>query len=153
MMSSDSWQVFKRKPFTSTSKYQSMITWPQSISRGQNFLGCFVKFLECQAFPVFSSYNFIKCSMASSLDGICSSLLLPITVPTRPQDLNIQYLWEEKKSIRYNFAGQLVIFQDELPLPAISLEGEKSCKHPKMMITDKEEQKEPVLNNFYFNFY
>ena len=91
--------------------------------------------------------------MASSLDGICSSLLLPITVPTRPQDLNIQYLWEEKKSIRYNFAGQPVVFQDELPLTAISLEGEKSCKHTKMMITDEEEQKEPVLNNFYFNFY
>ena len=90
--------------------------------------------------------------MASSLDGICSSLLLPITVPTRPQDLNIQDLWEEK-SIRYNFAGRPVIFQDELPLPAIPLEGAKSCKQPKTMVTDKEEQKEPVLDNFYFNFY
>lgn len=37
--------------------------------------------------------------MASSFDGICSSLLLPITVPTRPQDRNTQYLekWNGRK--------------------------------------------------------
>lgn len=36
--------------------------------------------------------------MASSLDGIFSSLLLPITVPTRPQERNTQYL--ETKEMR-----------------------------------------------------
>ena len=51
------------------------------------------------------------------------------------------------------FHGRPVIFQDELPLPAISLEGEESCKHPKMTVTDRQGQKEPVLNNLYFNFY
>lgn len=41
--------------------------------------------------------------MASSFDGICSSLLLPITVPTRPQDLNTQYL-EKRTGISYSSA-------------------------------------------------
>lgn len=89
-----------------------------------------MKFLECQAFPVFSSYNFMKCSMASSLDGICSSLLLPITVPTRPQDLNIQYLWWEG-GCQTHKCGSAVPFQEKFPFLAITFRCGRILHTPK----------------------
>lgn len=95
-----------------------------------------MKFSESQAFPVFSSYSFMKRSTASSLDGTCSSLLLPIVVPTRPQDLNIQYLCVEGEH-RTQICGSAGPISGWVSLPWRSTWVRKNPEHPKMMLTER----------------